>query len=71
MSILIKVNSFPACQRQLLSSADDLKNVNSLDPDQVRQNVGPDLDPNHLTLIVFLKEYFDFEKKDSRTKKKM
>ena len=24
--------------------------VNSLDPDQDRQNVGPDLDPNHLTL---------------------
>ena len=24
--------------------------VNSLDPDQVRQNVGPDLDPNCLTL---------------------
>ena len=22
---------------------------NSLDPDQARQNVGPDLDPNHLT----------------------
>ena len=24
--------------------------VNSLDPDQARQNVGPDLDPNCLTL---------------------
>ena len=24
--------------------------ANSLDPDQDRQNVGPDLDPNHLTL---------------------
>ena len=24
--------------------------VNSLDPVQDRQNVGPDLDPNHLTL---------------------
>ena len=24
--------------------------ANSLDPDQVRQNVGPDLDPNYLTL---------------------
>ena len=24
--------------------------VNSLDPDQDRQNVGPDLDPNRLTL---------------------
>ena len=28
--------------------------ANSLDPDQ---NVGPYLDPNHLTLIVFLKEF--------------
>ena len=24
--------------------------ANSLDPDQDQQNVGPDLDPNHLTL---------------------
>ena len=24
--------------------------ANSLDPDQARQNVGPDLDPNWLTL---------------------
>ena len=32
--------------------------ANSLDPDQDRQNVGPDLDPNGLTLIVFLKEFF-------------
>ena len=30
--------------------------ANSLDPDQDRQNVGPDLD----TLIVFLKEFFFF-----------
>ena len=26
--------------------------ANSLDPDQDRQNVGPDLDPNRLTLIL-------------------
>ena len=26
--------------------------ANSLDPDQARQNVGPDLDPNFLTLMV-------------------
>ena len=41
----------------------------SLDPDQDRQNVGPDLDPNHLTLIVFLKDYLEkvnFEKKSRR-----
>ena len=33
------------------------------------QNVGPDLDPNCLTLMVFQKEFFekdDFEKKNSR-----
>ena len=35
--------------------------ANSLDPDQARQNVGPDLDPNCLTLLwyswkIFLKE---------------
>ena len=30
--------------------------ANSLDPDQARQKVGPDLDPNGLTLMVFLKE---------------
>ena len=28
--------------------------ANSLDPDQDRQNVGPDLDSNRLTLKVFL-----------------
>ena len=33
---------------QLVSSADDLRN--SLDPDQARHSVGPDLDPNCLTL---------------------
>ena len=33
-------------------------NSHSLDPDQDQQNVGPDMDPNHLTLtmIAFLKE---------------
>ena len=31
--------------------------ANSLDPDQAGQNVGPDLDPNCLILIVFLKEF--------------
>ena len=30
--------------------------ANSLDPDQAQQNVGPDLDPNCLTLV-FLKEF--------------
>ena len=32
----------------LVSSADNL--CKQLDPDQARQNVGPDLDPNCLTL---------------------
>ena len=31
--------------------------ANSLDPDQDQQNVGPDRDPNHLALIVSLKEF--------------
>ena len=30
--------------------------ANSLDPDQVRHNVWPDIGPNCLTLTVFLKE---------------
>ena len=45
--------------------------ANSLDPDQARQNVGPDLDPNCFTLIVFLKEVvekFNFEKSRQTTK---
>ena len=48
------------CCRLLITFA------NSLYPDQARQNVGPDLDPNCFdTLMVFLKEFFekvDFEK---------
>ena len=40
----ITLNSFPAnCV-----SADTF--ANSLDPDKARQNVGPNLDPNYLTL---------------------
>ena len=41
-----------------------------LDPDQDRQNVGLDLDPNRLTLIVFLKEFHqkvNFEKSQQMT----
>ena len=38
-----------------VSSADNL--CKQLDPDQARQNVGPDLDPKCLTLIVLLKEF--------------
>ena len=35
------------------------------------QNVAPDLDPNYLTLMIFLKEFFekvDFEKNQQTTK---
>ena len=32
--------------------------ANSLDQDQDRQDVGPDLEPNCVTLIVLLKEFF-------------
>ena len=45
-----------------------LRQTNSLDPDQFSQNAGPDMDPNCLKLIVFLKESFEkvnFEKKKS------
>ena len=47
---------------------------NSLEPDQVRQNVGPDLDLNYLSLIVLLKEFFEkanFEKRQQMTSKSL
>ena len=31
--------------------------ANNTDADQATQNVGPDLDPNCLTLIIFLKDF--------------
>ena len=40
--------------------------ANGLEPDQDQKNVSPVLDPDHLTLIMFLKEHFEkvnFEKK--------
>ena len=61
---LDKLNSFPASGefcRLLLTFAD------SLGPDQAGQNIWPDLDPNCLTLMVFLK---DFLKKLIKKKKK-
>ena len=33
--------------------------ANSLDPNQAQRFVGPDLDPNCLTLMVFLKDIFE------------
>ena len=38
--------------------------ANSLDPNQAQQFVGPDLDPNCLTLMVFLKDIFEKENFD-------
>ena len=35
--------------------------------DQDRHNVGPDLDTNHLTLIMFLKEFFEKKRKKKQT----
>ena len=49
--IHICYNSFFAIGE--LSSADNLEN--SFDPDQDRQNIGPDLDPNYLCRTHFLK----------------
>ena len=40
----------------LVSSANNF--ANSSDPNQAQQNVGPDLDPKCLTLMVFLKDFF-------------
>ena len=48
--------------------------ANSLKPDQAQQYVRPDLDPNCMTLMVFLKELFykvDFEKKSADDNKSM
>ena len=45
--------------------------ANSLELDQDRQNVGPDLDPNCFTMIVFRKIFFEqvyFEKSQQTTK---
>ena len=46
--------------------------ANSLDPYQACLNIEPNRNPNFLTLMVFLKEYFDFFlKKYQRTTKTM
>ena len=66
----LSVNSFPIgvdfCRLLIIFA-------NSLDPDQARQNVGPDLDPNCLTLWwyswkIFWKEFI-FKKNPQTTKK--
>ena len=46
--------------------------ANSLDPDQARQNIGTDLDPHCLTLMIFLKDLFEkvnLKKKSTDDKK--
>ena len=42
--------------------------ANNLDPDQDRQNVNHDMNPNCLTLIMLLEEFFEsyFKKKKSK-----
>ena len=52
---LLLFNSFPASGNfcHLLITF-----ANSLDPDQAKQNVWPDLDPLFDTLMIFLKEFF-------------
>ena len=49
--IMVYVSSI-FCQCCLL-----INYANSSDPDQARQNVESDLDPNSLTLMVFLKDF--------------
>ena len=50
-----------------------ITSANSLEPDLTRQNVGPDLDPNCLTLWYSSKNFFsekvDFEKNQQMTRK--
>ena len=46
--------------------------ANSLNPDQALQHIEADMDPNCLTLMIFLNEFFekvDFEKSQQMTKK--
>ena len=50
----------------LVSSADSL--CKQLDPDRTRQDVGPDMDPNCLTLMVHLYLRKNFSKKDDFVK---
>ena len=71
MTYVYHSNSLPAsgdfCRLLLIFA-------NSFDPDQDRQDVGPDLDPNCLTLTVFLKDFFfkdNFEKKSADDNKSM
>ena len=64
------------CSNSVLASGDFCRLLitfaNSFDPDQDRQNVGPDLDPNCLTLWWYSRKNFDnvnFEKNQQTTKR--
>ena len=46
----VSMKSYPACKELNLVLSQLLTFANSLDPDQARQNIGPDLDRNCLTL---------------------
>ena len=68
--LFLRINftdSFKPLFNSLLYSRLLITFANSLDPDQDRQNVGPDPGPNHLTVLkVFMKELLKklkFEKK--------
>ena len=52
---MVAENNLKTCQR-LLSSTDTF--ANSMDPDHEQQNIAPDLDPDHFTLIVLLEDLF-------------
>ena len=45
----VKNKSFRALSRIFFQKL-NMSGLDPLDPDQARQNVGPDLDPNHLSL---------------------
>ena len=71
LSLLINsIKHEHSCKILFVSSADNF--CKQFGPDQARQIVRPALDPNCLTLMVFLKEFFDkvdFERNQQKTKK--
>ena len=59
LSAAVITGLLPLCL--LVSSADKLL-ANNLDPDQARQHVGPDQDPNYFTLMLFLGKFIEKNK---------
>ena len=62
---ILKINGY------MIRESGSIAFANNLYPDQAPHNVGPDLDPNCLTLIEFLKVSFEkvgFEKSQQTTK---